>query len=123
MLGGKRRRGESLKASEYNMVKFALVLYNIRVNSKATQAELAEKAGVSQSQWARYELGSIKQISIEFVNKVCQTFNIDKNEWLVPVDSIENKFNDIDIFKWSISSEAIPYIQEAYQKYLSEKEI
>lgn len=123
MLGGKRRRGESLKASEYNMVKFALVLYNIRVNSKATQAELAERAGVSQSQWARYELGGIKQISIEFVNKVCNAFNLDRNDWLVPIDTIKNQFDNSDIFKWSTSAEAIPYIQEAYKKYLTDKDL
>lgn len=52
---------------EYSLAKEFLEL---RMKSKMTQKELAEKAGTSQPAIARLESGSYKNLSLSFIRKV-----------------------------------------------------
>lgn len=119
-----RRRGASVKAELYDMVKYANVLYTLRAKVKKQQTEIAAMIGCSQSQWARNETGNVRQISLDFVDRVCSTFNIPRDTLLVPLDKQE-KLDPawFKILQWANTSEAKPYIEEAYRKFKADEEM
>lgn len=119
----RRKRGESVRADEYNIVKYTTALYTLRTTIKANQAEMAKLLGVAQSTYARNELGDIQFIYLDFVNTVCEKFKVDRDYLLAKITDVEEVDPDLaNALKWLKTKEAAPYILNAYKTYLADKE-
>lgn len=119
----RRKRGESVRADEYNIVKYTTALYTLRSSIKANQAEMAKLLGVGQSTYARNELGDIQFIYLDFVNTVCEKFKVDQDYLLDKITDVEEIDPELaQALKWIKTKEAAPYILEAYRIYKKDKE-
>lgn len=108
-----RNRSMSVRADEYNTLRLSQILYSIRIKlGNRTQAECAKLLGFPTSTWSRHEKGNIKQISLDFVDKICETFGYTKEAILVKKERKIDK-----VMEWAVTEEARPYIEKAYKEY------
>ena len=108
-----RNRSMSVRADEYNTLRLSQILYSIRIKlGNRTQAECAKLLGCPTSTWSRHEKGNIKQISLDFVDKICETFGYTKEAILVKKERKIDK-----VMEWAVTEEARPYIEKAYKEY------
>lgn len=69
-------------------------LYNIRKKIGMTQADVAEKAGISDRTYADIERGTAN-MRTETLLKICEALKITPDEVLTENDSLEYKQNDL----------------------------
>ena len=50
-----------------------------------TQTEIADKLGIKQSAWARFEAGGVPDPRCSSIVHICKTFNISA-DWLLGID-------------------------------------
>lgn len=116
-----RNRSKGVKASDYNMIKISNLLYSTRKRfDNRTQGDMAKLLGFPPSIWSRHEQGDkIKLINLDFINKFCEYFGYNIEDVLVPVVPKEKKYSSV-ILEWAMKPEARPYLEKAYQEYLSD---
>lgn len=68
--------------------EFALKLKNARIQAGLTQAQVADKLGITYQAISNYERG-VNRIEVETLLKLCEIYNIDINE-LLPDDNLPN---------------------------------
>lgn len=105
-------------ARDYDVSHFANILYSTRMELGMSQAEFSNLIEVSAPTYCRHESGNIKRISAYVVDNFSQKFNIPKENLLIPRTD-EGQFKAL--YEWSKKPEAIPYMQEAYDKWLSDR--
>lgn len=59
-------------------------LKELRITNKLSQEKFAEKLGMKQQQYSRYEVGK-NEIPIEHIKKVCIVFNVSA-DWLLEIE-------------------------------------
>lgn len=104
---------------DYDIPHFSSILYNLRLKSGKSQQEFAQYLGISTSTYCRHESGKIRRISSYVVDAVNVKYNIPVEELLLP-NTESNEYTAL--YEWCRRDEAIPYLQEAYQKWLSDRE-
>lgn len=105
---------------DYDVPHFANILYNKRLESGKSQQDFAKFLGISASTYCRHESGKVKRISAYVVDAVANKYGIPVEELLLPNTST-NEFTAL--YEWCKRDEAIPYLQEAYQKWLDNRKI
>ena len=91
MCANVRKCGQLLKKKVKNMLIFDLMeignrLYEYRKRKHLTQAQLAEKAGLSDRAYAEIERGNAN-MRLETFLKICESLEITPNDILVKKDS------------------------------------
>ena len=118
----RRKRGESVRAEEYNINKYTAALHYLRSSIDANQIEMAKILGVAQSTYARNEIGDIQFIYMDFVNTVCDIFKVKKEYLLEKIVDIEDTNPELaHALRWIRTKEATPYILDAYRKYKDDR--
>ena len=104
---------------DYDLAAYSNRLFKIRDTLNFTMREMAETLNVNVSTYQLNESGKIKKIPATIVEALVEKLHVDINTLLVPLSKSDLSPN---ILIWATSSKAAPYIIEAYQKYLQDKE-
>ncbi len=72
------------------MIDFSVKLKNLRIETKLTQKQIAEKLGMSETGYASWEQG-LSEPSIDNLRKLCLIHNISPNELLDIQDDGDRK--------------------------------
>lgn len=57
----------------------------LRLNLGLSQAEIAEKLGMHQTAWGRFETGKVPDPRASTIQHICKTFNVSA-DWLLGLD-------------------------------------
>lgn len=89
----------------------------IRLRKEISQLEMAEALGISQSTYARYENMEYLSITDARIEAICEKLLIDSRDMVaIPNDRLSH--HGITRAAWLREKESVPYIRDAYQKYL-----
>ena len=104
--------------NEYDVRKFAELLYNARTKLGCNIKDFAEFIGISISNYQNYEKSRVTKISTDLIDKLCDKLNTKPDYWLQPLNA-----NALPpkIYKWLETDEAIPYLLKAYKQYELDK--
>lgn len=64
-------------------------LKKFRKKYNLTQASAAEKIGIDQRQWNRYENGN-NEIPVRYLKAICETFNVSA-DWLLELNDTKGE--------------------------------
>ena len=64
-------------------------LKELRTTLKLSQEKFAEKIGLKQQQYSRYEIGD-NEMPIEHIKRVCTTYKVSA-DWLLEIEQIEER--------------------------------
>lgn len=115
---GRASSVKSYSADKYDLVQIRNNMYTIRNFNKLTYDEIAEKIGVTKTQYFRAETGITKTISKELIHKIINYFNIPEDEFIVPreKESISSEF-EIWLQNRDVSE---PYLKRAWFQYIKD---
>lgn len=105
-------------SDEYDLLAIAKVLYDERHKRKMTIAKMSEFLNVPTSSINRYERGKCNKIPTHFIDNFCEKCGIAKEDILISIKPVSL---EDEIYKWSKSSEAIPYIRKAYLEFKNDR--
>lgn len=89
----------------------------IRLRKEISQLEMAEALGISQSTYARYENMEYLSITDARIEAICEKLLIDSRDMVaIPNDRLSH--HGVTRAAWLREKESVPYIRDAYQKYL-----
>lgn len=108
---------KTYKKEEFDHFKFTQFLYNLRQSLGLSQQAMAAKIGCSVSAYTRYEAGRFNRVTTDFVEKVCATFNITRDEL---IQSNADDIQQTQLYLWLSTPEARPYLLKAYHEYLTD---
>ena len=104
---------------DYDLSAYSKRLFTIRDTLNFTMREMAETLNVNLSTYQLNESGKVKKIPATIVDALVEKLHVDINTLLIPLP--KDKLSP-SILIWATSNAAAPYILEAYQKYLNDKE-
>jgi len=105
-------------SDEYDLLVISKAIYNERHKRKMTNIKFAEFLNVPQTSLNRYERCDCTKIPVHFVDTFCEKCNINKSDLLIPLKPLTL---EEEIYEWSKSNEAIPYIRKAYMEFKNDK--
>ncbi len=105
-------------SDEYDLLAIAKVLYDERHKRKMSIAKMSEFLDIPTASINRYERGKCTKIPVHFIDTFCEKCGIDKGDILI---RIKPTTLEEEIYKWSKSKEAIPYIRKAYLEFKNDR--
>lgn len=73
------------------MLQIGDMIKNLRIKNGYTQKELARKLGIQLTTMQKYESGTIKNVKLETLQKLCQIFEAPPSTFVFPNMSHEGK--------------------------------
>ena len=64
-----------------------LRLKELREIRKLSQVQFAEKIGMQQQQYSRYEKGE-RELPLKYIRSICRVFNV-SSDWLLGLDQVK----------------------------------
>lgn len=99
---------------DYDLTIISKALYAERTKRNFSVNKMSDFLEVSPSSLTRYEQGKYTKIPARFINIFCEKCNLNIDDILI---STKAPTLEQEIYDWSKSAEAIPYIRKAYLEY------
>lgn len=95
---------------------------HLREKLRLTQTEIANKIGISQSAYNRYEQNEIKRYSETTLDNLAKALET-TTEFILGQEGQHGKFEHVppEILEWIATEESMAYITEAFIKFQQDK--
>lgn len=120
MIDKNKKIDEASRFFNIDLKHFWSEVKRIRLRKEISQLEMAKALGISQSTYARYENMEYLSITDEKIDTICEKLLIDSKDMIaLPNDQLSH--HGITRAAWLREKESVPYIRDAYQKYLKDR--